>query len=202
MIAPVVLISTAGRSKVKVSEQLLARARMDTGAALEDLESRLSGLGAEEVAARIQRYGWNEIAREKRQTSLMRLWGNVRNPLNILLIVLGVLSYMTGDRRATIVIFAMVVLGVVLRFFQETRADNAAERLKAMVNTTATVVRDGKDAEVPLKLLVPGDIIRLNAGDMVPADLRVLAAKDLFLNQAALTGESLPVEKKAAPAST
>ena len=111
------------------------------------------------------------------------------------------LSYLTGDLRATIVIFVMVVLGVVLRFFQEMRADNAAEKLKAMVNTTATVVRDGQDTEVPLKMLVPGDIIRLNAGDMVPADLRVLSAKDLFLNQAALTGESLPVEKKAAPAS-
>src|SRR5512136_2893867 len=81
------------------------------------------------------------------------------------------------------------------------RADNAAEQLKALVNTTATVVRDNVDTEVPLKLLVPGDIIRLNAGDMVPADLRVLSAKDLFLNQAALTGESLPVEKKATPSS-
>src|SRR5512143_30580 len=131
----------------------------------------------------------------------MRLLDNVKNPLVILLIALGVLSYLTGDLRATIVIFVMVVLGVVLRFFQEMRADNAAEKLKAMVNTTATVVRDNVDTEVPLKLLVPGDIIRLNAGDMVPADLRVLSAKDLFLNQAALTGESLPVEKKAVPAS-
>src|SRR5512143_1350553 len=131
----------------------------------------------------------------------MRLLDNVKNPLVILLIALGVLSYLTGDLRATIVIFVMVVLGVVLRFFQEMRADNAAEKLKAMVNTTATVVRDNVDTEVPLKLLVPSDIIRLNAGDMVPADLRVLSAKDLFLNQAALTGESLPVEKKAAPAS-
>src|SRR5512143_3355150 len=131
----------------------------------------------------------------------MRLLDNVKNPLVILLIALGVLSYLTGDLRATIVIFVMVVLGVVLRFFQEMRADNAAEKLKAMVNTTATVVRDNVDTEVPLKLLVPGDIIRLNAGDMVPADLRVLSAKDLFLNQSALTGESLPVEKKAAPAS-
>ena len=77
------------------------------------------------------------------------------------------------------------------------RADNAAEKLKAMVSNTATVVRDGKEKEVPLKMLVPGDIIRLAAGDMVPADVRVLSAKDLFLNQAALTGESLPVEKKA-----
>jgi len=91
----------------------------------------------------------------------------------------------------------MVVLGVVLRFFQEMRADNAAEKLQAMVSNTATLVRGGQEAEVSLKLLVPGDIIRLAAGDMVPADVRVLTAKDLFLNQAALTGEALPVEKKA-----
>ena len=113
---------------------------------------------------------------------------------------LGVLSFLTGDLRATVVIFVMVVLGVVLRFFQEMRADNAAEKLKAMVSNTATLVRGGKEAEVSLKMLVPGDIIRLAAGDMVPADVRVLSAKDLFLNQAALTGEALPVEKKAAQA--
>ena len=87
----------------------------------------------------------NEIAREKRPLPLVRLWNNVKNPLVILLIALGVLSYLTGDLRATTVIFVMVVLGVVLRFVQEMRADNAAEKLKAMVNTTATVVRDGKD---------------------------------------------------------
>jgi Mg2+-importing ATPase len=93
----------------------------------------------------------------------MRLLDNVKNPLVILLTALGVLSYITGDIRATAVIFAMVVLGVVLRFYQEMRADNAAEKLKAMVNTTATVMRDGKDVELALKLLVPGDIIRLAA---------------------------------------
>ncbi len=195
------LANQSGSNKAQVSIQLLEKARMDTDTALKDLESRLSGLNTLEVEARIKRYGLNEIAREKRQSPLMRLWDNVRNPLVILLIALGVLSYLTGDLRAMIVIFVMVVLGVVLRFFQEMRADNAAEKLKAMVNTTATVVRDGTDTEVPLKLLVPGDIIRLNAGDMVPADMRILSAKDLFLNQAALTGESLPVEKKAAPAS-
>jgi Mg2+-importing ATPase len=191
---------TSGNKPV-VSDQLIETARTDTDSALKGLESRLSGLSAAEVEARLKRDGFNEIGREKRPSPLMRLWDNVKNPLVILLIALGVLSYLTGDQRATIVIFVMVVLGVVLRFFQEMRADNAAEKLKAMVNTTATVVRDNKDTEVPLKLLVPGDIIRLNAGDMVPADLRVLSAKDLFLNQAALTGESLPVEKKASPAS-
>jgi Mg2+-importing ATPase len=130
----------------------------------------------------------------------MRLLGNVKNPLVLLLVTLGVVSFLTGDQRATVVIFVMVVLGVVLRFFQELRADNAAAKLQAMVSNTATAVRDGKDRELPLKQLVPGDIVRLAAGDMVPADVRVLSAKDLFLNQAALTGEALPVEKKAAPA--
>jgi Mg2+-importing ATPase len=192
----------SGGNQPPFSDQLLAKARVDVDTALKELESRLTGLSAAEVETRLKRDGLNEIAREKRTSPLMRLWDNIKNPLVILLIALGVLSYLTGDVRAMIVIFVMVVLGVVLRFFQEMRADNAAEKLKAMVNTTATVVRDNVDTEVPLKLLVPGDIIRLNAGDMVPADLRVLSAKDLFLNQAALTGESLPVEKKAAPAST
>src|SRR5512139_757809 len=191
----------SGGNRAPFSDQLLEKARVNSDTALKELESRLSGLSAAEVEARIKRDGLNEIAREKHPSPLRRLWDNVKNPLVILLIALGVLSYLTGDVRAMIVIFVMVVLGVVLRFFQEMRSDNAADKLKAMVNITATGVRDNKDTELPLKRLVPGDIIRLNAGDIVPADLRVLSAKDLFLNQAALTGESLPVEKKAAPAS-
>lgn len=190
-----------GGDNAQFSAQLLETARTDANSTLQELESRLSGLAAPEVDARLKRYGLNEIAREKRQSPLMRLWENVKNPLVILLISLGALSYLTGDLRATVVILVMVVLGVVLRFYQEMRADNAAEKLQAMVNTTAAVVRANQEIEVPLKLLVPGDIVRLNAGDMVPADIRLLSAKDLFLNQAALTGESLPVEKKAAPAS-
>ena len=130
----------------------------------------------------------------------MRLLHNVKDPLVILLLALAVISFLTGDLRAMTVIFVMVVLGVVLRFYQEMRADNAAEKLQAMVSNTATVVRDGVEAEIPLKLLVPGDIIHMAAGDMVPADVRLLSAKDLFLNQAALTGEALPVERKAGQA--
>ena len=133
-------------------------------------------------------------------SALIRLLSNVKNPLVILLTALGVVSFLTGDQRATVVIFVMVLLGVVLRFVQEMRADHAAEQLKAMVSNTATVVRDGQESELSLKLLVPGDIVRLAAGDMVPADVRVLSAKDLFVNQAALTGEALPVEKRAEPA--
>ena len=182
--------------------QLLKMARADNDAALKDLVSQLDGLSEADADTRIQQVGTNEIAREKRQSALMLLLGNIKNPLVLLLMALGVVSYLTGDLRATVVIFVMVILGVVLRFFQELRADTAAEKLQAMVSNTATVVRDGQEKEVSLKMLVPGDIIRLAAGDMVPADVRVLTAKDLFLNQAALTGESHPVEKKADPAPT
>lgn len=179
------------------SVQLVEKARADADSALKELKTQLDGLSDAEAASRLKQFGPNEIAREKHQSALMRLLLNIKNPLVLLLLALAVLSYLTGDLRAMVVIFVMVVLGVVLRFFQEMRADNAAEKLQAMVSNTATLVRGGKDAEVPLKMLVPGDIIRLAAGDMVPADVRVLSAKDLFLNQAALTGETLPVERKA-----
>ena len=191
----------AGMKGAHVSDQLLEKACTDAETVLRELESRLDGLSQAEADSRLKQFGSNEIAREKRQSAVMRLLSNVKNPLVLLLTALGVLSFLTGDLRATVVIFVMVVLGVVLRFVQEMRADNAAEKLKAMVSNTATLVRDGKEAEVPLKMLVPGDIIRLAAGDMVPADVRVLSAKDLFLNQSALTGESLPVERKADVAS-
>jgi Mg2+-importing ATPase len=186
--------------RAQYSVELLEKAHADSDTVLKELGSQLGGLSGAEADSRLKQVGTNEIAREKRQSVLMRLLSNIKNPLVLLLMALGVISYLTGDLRATMVIFVMVVLGVVLRFFQELRADNAAEKLQAMVSNTATLVRDGKEEEVSLKLLVPGDIIRLAAGDMVPADVRVLSAKDLFLNQAALTGEALPVEKKATPA--
>ena len=194
-------VNLSGGHEAKVSAQLLEKAHADTDTVLKELESRLDGLSQAEADSRLKQYGLNEIAREKRQSVLMRLLNNVKNPLVILLTALGVVSFLTGDMRATVVIFFMVLLGVVLRFYQEMRADNAAEKLKAMVSNTATIVRNGLEAEVSLRMLVPGDIIRLAAGDMVPADIRVLSAKDLFLNQSTLTGESLPVEKKADPVS-
>ena len=187
----------AGASGAAIAADLLAKARADPAALLQELASRPEGLSQAEADARLKQVGPNEIAREKSKSALLRLLDNIKDPLVILLVALGVISFLTGDLRAMVVIFVMVVLGVVLRFYQEMRADHAAEQLKAMVSNTATVVRDGAEAEMPLKLLVPGDIIHLAAGDMVPADVRLLTAKDLFLNQAALTGEAMPVERKA-----
>ncbi len=122
-----------------------------------------------------------------------------RNPLVILLSVLSAISFLTGDARAGTVMAIMVLLSVGLRFWQEARADNAAQKLKAMIHVTATVVRDGAAREIPLRDLVPGDIVKLASGDMIPGDVRLLSSKDLFVSQGSLTGESLPVEKVCEP---
>src|SRR5882672_5733174 len=158
-----------------------------------------TGLTEAEAAQRLEKYGPNEVASEKKHHWWHRLYTAARNPLVILLTVLASLSYATGDFRAGTVMVLMVVLGLSLRFVQETRADNAAAKLKAMISVTATVVRDGQAREIPLQQLVPGDVVKLSAGDMIPGDVRLVSAKDLFVIQATLTGESLPVEKTEAP---
>ena len=126
-----------------------------------------------------------------------------RNPLVVLLTVLAIVTFATAEGASDMiggwVMVAMVVLGVSLRFIQETKADNAAAKLKAMIKVTATVLRGGQEREISLKDLVPGDVVKLSAGDMIPGDVRLLSAKDLFIIQATLTGESLPVEKSDAP---
>lgn len=190
-----------GEKKITFSKELIKMAAAEKEDVLKQLGTQLSGLEEAEANLRIRQYGLNEIAREKKKSVLTHLINNLKNPLVILLSVLAIISYLTGDTRAMLVIFTMVILGVVLRFTQEMRADKSAEALKEMVSNMATVIRDGEEKEIPLKLLVPGDIIRLSAGDMTPGDVRVLSAKDLFLNQSTLTGEAMPIEKNSAIAS-
>ena len=194
---PSQLIKPSQAHDQKNAQKLIAIAQSSSPNALQELKSQTEGLDEGEAEARLEEYGYNEIAGEKQKTLWVRLLGMLKDPLVILLSSLGIISILTGDMRAAIVIFTMVVLGVALRFSQETRADTAAEQLKAMVSTTATALRSGQRKEIPLRELTPGDIIFLSAGDMVPADARVLVAKDLFVNQSALTGESIPVEKVA-----
>ena len=195
---PVRPLGSGRTNGVEISKKLVDSARTDIQTVLRQLNTSPNGLSQAEVENRLEQYGPNEVAREKRRTWILRLWDNIKNPLVILLLILGIISYATGDTPGSIVILVMVILGIVLRYVQESRADNAAEQLKAMVRTTATVIRDGQRKEITLKELVPGDIVALAAGDMIPADVRVLTTKDLFLNQSALTGEALPVEKTAA----
>ena len=180
---------------IRVSPPVLDAARKDGEQLLRDLRTSPAGLTQAEAEERARTTGPNEVAQERKQGWLLRLLKIIRNPLVILLTTLSAVSFLTGDARAGIVMAIMVMLSVGLRFWQEARADAAAEKLKAMIHVTATVVRDGAAREIPLRDLVPGDIVKLAAGDMIPGDVRVLSSKDLFVSQGSLTGESLPVEK-------
>ncbi len=193
-------LSAASQDTRASSAILLTEAARQTPADLcVKLETQLSGLPQEEADRRLELHGPNEVAKEKRHGWLWRLMMTTKNPLVVLLSVLSVISFATGDIRSGVVMLLMVCLGVILRFVQESRADTAAAKLKAMISVTATALRDGQAVEIPLKHIVPGDIVKLAAGDMIPADVRIMSSKDLFIIQASLTGESLPVEKFDAP---
>lgn len=186
-----------------LGQHCLNVAAMDDQEIWRAFDSHPEGLNEGEVAAKILKHGDNQIPAQKPSPWWVHLWTCYRNPFNLLLTVLGIVSYSTEDLFAAGVIALMVGISTLLNFIQEARSTKAADALKAMVSNTATVLRvvneqgESRWLELPIDQLVPGDIIRLSAGDMIPADLRILQARDLFVAQASLTGESLPVEKVA-----
>ncbi|GAA3908592.1 magnesium-translocating P-type ATPase [Gibbsiella dentisursi] len=190
-----------------LAEQRLACAAATTTQLYERFHSHPEGITETDAARARQQHGENIVDDQQKEAWWQHLWHCYRNPFNLLLTALSMISYATEDLTAALVIALMVVISTLLNFIQEARSNRAADALKAMVSNTATVIRSdaltGKSehVELPIAQLVPGDIIKLAAGDMIPADLRLLTAKDLFISQAALTGESLPVEKSAAPRS-
>ena len=170
-----------------------------------NLQSHELGLSPAEVKDRLHTYGLNEVAHEKAPKWYVQFFEAFLNPFIGVLVVLSIISLITDviiqapadrDYTTVAVISIMVILSAMLRFVQEFRSNQAAEKLKSMVRTTATVLREqtGRE-EIDIKQLVPGDIILLSAGDMIPADVRIMQSKDLFVSQAILTGEALPVEK-------
>jgi P-type Mg2+ transporter len=184
------------------TDELFELSKDSVDAACQKTQSSVLGLTSEEAAARLQTYGRNLVTREKQATVLEEIWSRSKNPLNALLVSLAVTSYFLGDVRAAVVIVVMVFLSVITAFIQEHRSNQSAAQLRAMVRTTASarrgVDRERTDfVEIPIETLVPGDIVRLSAGDMIPGDLRLLEAKEFFVNQSALTGESMPGEKYA-----
>ncbi len=183
------------KQNIRVSPAVLDAAQKDGDQLLLDLRTSLGGLMQVDAEERARTIGPNEIAQERKQHWPLRLLKTTRNPLVILLTTLSAVSFLTGDTRGGTVMAIMVALSVGLRFWQEARADTAAQKLKAMIHVTATVIRDGAAREIPLRDLVPGDVVRSAAGDMIPGDVRLLSSKDIFVSQGSLTGESLPVEK-------
>lgn len=195
-----------------VRERLIFAATHDATAIFAQLKSKADGLNPLAVTAARNNYGANTIKARKQPGVFAKLSAAFINPFTLILLLLAIVSAFTniiyaapGDKNpATVIIICIMVLASgSLRFIQDARSNKAAAKLSAMISTTATVKREGQELqELPLDQLVVGDIIRLAAGDMLPADVRILAAKDLFINQAALTGESEPVEKSAAPVTT
>jgi Mg2+-importing ATPase len=193
------IASKAKNQHIHVSPAVIDASRKDGEELLRDLRTSPAGLTQSEADQRARTAGPNEVTQERKQGWPVRLLKIIRNPLVILLTILSTVSFLTGDARAGTVMAMMVALSVGLRFWQEARADTAAQKLKAMIHVTATVVRDGAAREIPLRDLVPGDVVKLAAGDMIPGDVRLLSSKDLFVSQGSLTGESLPVEKSHDP---
>ena len=208
---PLLLTLAAGRVLADANlapTDLLQAAAQPQGALLTQLASSPQGLTPADAELRLRRDGPNEIQHEPPLPEWLRLWRCYLNPFNVLLTVLALLSFASADSKATVVIGLMVSLSTGLRFVQEGRSRRAADGLRAMVTTTATVLRKGSKPvadlsptpqEIPVRDLVVGDVVALSAGDMIPADCRVLSARDLFVAQSAITGESLPVEKFAEP---
>src|SRR5215471_6956963 len=159
--------------------------------------TRFDGLSEAEARERLGRDGPNEPLAAPKQALVVQLLRRFANPLIGILILASVLSAVVGDVSNAAIICGMVTLGVVLEFLQTHRSQRAAEALRGKVALTAMVFREGAWKEVPRREIVRGDVIRLSAGDMIPADAGVLEARDLHVQEAALTGESLPVEKNA-----
>ncbi len=204
--------AAAEKIRTEQSQRLGFAATHAPRAVLDHCETAITGLTADEVETHREKYGSNAVTREKKKSLPKRVAEAFINPFTAILLVLGVVSCATDiifpkyelfgsdpddfNVVTVCIILIMVIVSGTLRFVQETRSGNAAERLQEMITTTCTVTRKGlPKREIPLNDIVVGDIIHLSAGDMIPADLRILEAKDLFVNQSSLTGESDPIEK-------
>ncbi|RKS87765.1 Mg2+-importing ATPase [Orbus hercynius] len=200
------------KAKNNTRVKALLESKNSLDGTLANLQSNLSGLTTADAKSRIERYGKNEVAREKVPSAFVQLLIAFNNPFIFVLLILAAVSFFTDywlplesgeetDLTGVVIILVMVTLSGLLRFWQEYRSNKAAEALKSMIKTTATVSRrphknmSSERMEVPLDEVVPGDIIFLSAGDMIPADVRIIESRDLFVSQAVLTGESIPVEK-------
>lgn len=196
--------NTKKRKKLSVAkERLMDASRTNIEQLYLKMDTSEKGLDDSRVDILRDQFGLNEISHEKKDSVGKKLFEAFINPFTIVLFVLGIISLFTDvilvpkdqrDYSSVVIICIMVTISGVLRFVQELRSSKAAEKLKAMVHTTVDVERNGRK-EISLQELVPGDIVYLAAGDMIPADVRIIRAKDLFVGQSALTGESEPVEK-------
>ncbi|SEA55208.1 HAD-IC family P-type ATPase [Variovorax sp. YR216] len=163
---------------------------------LEPAPAATQGLSRSEAQERLAHHGPNTLESSHQRPLALQFLARFRNPLVLVLLAASAVSAATGDAANFFIIMALVLLSVTLDFVQEHRADRAAQKLRESVALRATVIRDGRQQELPVSALVPGDVVLLAAGERIPADGRLIEARDFFVNQALLTGESYPVEKR------
>ena len=162
---------------------------------MKNLNSMPAGLTSKEAALRLKKHGENVIKKKKQDTQLILFLNQFRNPIIIILIVATAISGVTGELTDALIIATIILASAVLSFIQEYSAGNAIEELGAKVQARALVLRDGKFTEISSRGIVPGDIVRVSSGSLIPADARILECSDFFVTQAVLTGESVPSEK-------
>jgi len=168
-----------------------------TSALQSQLEANPVGLSQKEAQIRSARFGANTLKVRGERSPLLQYLSHFKNPLVLILLAASAVSAVTGEVTGFIIIWTIVLMSVTLDFYQEYRANRAADKLRQTVAVMATVLRDGQTINIPMATLVPGDVVLLSAGDLMPADCILLEAKDFFVNQSLLTGESYPVEKHA-----
>lgn len=200
-ISPFLIVkeAKAGARKITANEQRLVDfCAITPDEAQTRLKSGPAGLTASAVEQAREEFGYNQLKASEKHGVFMDILLRFKNPLVIQLLVIAGVSLWTGDIPSAVVVGLMVFLSVGLGFIQERRSGKAVEKLQAMVETNCVVIRDGKEEEIRMDQIVPGDLVLLHAGAIIPADLRLLTTKDFFIGQSALTGESMPVEKSAA----
>lgn len=190
---------TASPEAIEGEKEMLENAGLAPEAVLARQKTSDRGITHEAVLERRERWGLNQVGVKHKLSVLGEIYERAKNPLVIQLLIIAVVSALMDDVPSAVVVSAMIVLSVILAYVQEAQSNKAVEKLLAMVKTNCTVMRDGKETVIPLSELVPGDLVVLAAGSIIPADLRLIVAKDFFVSQSALTGESMPIEKNAAP---
>ncbi|MCX7856543.1 MAG: magnesium-translocating P-type ATPase [Deltaproteobacteria bacterium] len=184
-------------SKIKNPKEhnLIELCLLPTDETLKRLGTTIEGLSTDEASFRLEKYGPNELSHLRRLTFYENLLGRFKNPLVVQLIIIAIVSGIIGEIKSTIVVSIMLFLSVGLSFIFDDRSTKAVEALGKQVATRASVLRDGIETEIKISEVVPGDIVLLKAGSIIPADLRLISTRDFFVNESALTGESMPVEK-------
>lgn len=194
--------NNVNQKHIEIEKNILEDSKLELNKLFEKYKSSIKGISVVEVDERIEEYGKNAIELKNNNTIFHKLKEAFINPFNIVLMIVAAITFITDviatsnkDYATFVLIISTILISAIISLREQTKSDNAAKKLKKMINNKMEVIRDGIQTTIDMENVVPGDIVKLSSGDMIPGDVRFLETKDLFIDQAALTGESNPVEK-------